>query len=514
MRPLRMTKTLTSGNPAKLIFLFTIPLLIGNLFQQFYNMADTLIVGRTLGVEALAAVGCTGGLMFFILGFVIGFTAGLAIITAQRFGAGRKRAVRRSFAVCILLSAAATVLLTAVSVVFARPVLELLQTPPEILDAAHSYIIIIFWGIGAAMLFNLLSNVIRALGDSRTPLYFLVLACVLNIALDLALILRFGMGPAGAAVATVVSQLVSGLLCTIYVFRKFPMLRLTRADWNMSRRYLWAHIRLALPMGFQASIIAIGAILVQFALNRLGAQAVAAFSAAQKIDMVATLPMMSFGIAMATYVAQNYGARNPLRIRQGVLQCSLMSVGFSIAVAVVNIIWGPELIRLFVGTGEREVVRLAQTYLNINASMYWVCCSYSATRFRGWGRALCPPLRASWSWRCAPLPPLSWRGTWVLPGPAWRAPPHGSVPACRSPLPTSSRERGSHSPRNSPFPHAPGKNANPYARRHNGGRKAFFTPQHNGGQRTASTPPVPRCPEWLRSWRTLLPSRFPAIRRN
>ena len=303
MRAFRMTKTLTSGNPAKLIFLFTIPLLIGNLFQQFYNMADTLIVGRTLGVEALAAVGCTGGLMFFILGFVIGFTAGLAIITAQRFGAGRRRAVRRSFAVCIVLSSVMTVLLTAVSVAFARPVLELLQTPPEILEAAHAYIIVISWGIGAAMLFNLLSNVLRALGDSRTPLYFLVLACVLNIALDLALILRFGMGPAGAAVATVASQLVAGLCCTAYVFKRFPILRLTRADWNMSRRYLWAHIRVALPMGFQASIIAIGAILVQFALNRLGAQSVAAFSAAQKIDMVATLPMMSFGITMATYVA-------------------------------------------------------------------------------------------------------------------------------------------------------------------------------------------------------------------
>ena len=143
MRAFRMTKTLTSGNPAKLIFLFTIPLLIGNLFQQFYNMADTLIVGRTLGVEALAAVGCTGGLMFFILGFVIGFTAGLAIITAQRFGAGRRRAVRRSFAVCIVLSSIMTVLLTAVSVAFARPVLELLQTPPEILEAAHAYIIVI-----------------------------------------------------------------------------------------------------------------------------------------------------------------------------------------------------------------------------------------------------------------------------------------------------------------------------------------------------------------------------------
>lgn len=222
MPAFRMTKTLTDGAPARLILLFTIPLLIGNLFQQFYNMADTLIVGRTLGVEALAAVGCTGGLMFFILGFVIGFTAGLAIITAQRFGAGRKRAVRRSFAVCILLSAVMTVLLTAVSVVFARPVLELLQTPPEILEASHAYIIVICWGIGAAMLFNLLSNIIRALGDSRTPLYFLAVACVLNIVLDLALILHFGMGPAGAAVATVVSQLAAGLLCTAYVLKKSP----------------------------------------------------------------------------------------------------------------------------------------------------------------------------------------------------------------------------------------------------------------------------------------------------
>lgn len=392
MRAFRMTKTLTSGNPAKLIFLFTIPLLIGNLFQQFYNMADTLIVGRTLGVEALAAVGCTGGLMFFILGFVIGFTAGLAIITAQRFGAGRRRAVRRSFAVCIVLSSVMTVLLTAVSVVFARPVLELLQTPPEILDAAHAYIIVISWGIGAAMLFNLLSNVLRALGDSRTPLYFLVLACVLNIALDLALILRFGMGPAGAAVATVASQLVAGLCCAAYVFKKFPILRLTRADWNISRRYLWAHIRVALPMGFQASIIAMGAILVQFALNRLGAQSVAAFSAAQKIDMVATLPMMSFGITMATYVAQNYGARNLARIRQGVLQCNLMSVGFSIAVAAVNIAWGPELIRLFVGDGEKEVVSLAQTYLNINASMYWVLALLFVFRYtlQGLGQSIVP----------------------------------------------------------------------------------------------------------------------------
>lgn len=392
MQPSRMTKTLTSGPPAKLIFLFTIPLLIGNLFQQLYNMADTLIVGRTLGVDALAAVGCTGSLMFFIIGFVVGFTAGLSIITAQRFSAGRKRAVRRSFAVCIILSTAMTVLLTAASVIFTRPVLELLQTPPEILDAAHSYIIIIFWGIGSSMMFNLLANIIRALGDSRTPLYFLVIACVLNIALDLTLILYCGMGPAGAGVATVISQLASGLLCVAYVRRKLPILHITRADWHISRRYLWAHIRLALPMGFQASIIAIGSIMIQFALNRLGSQAVAAFSAAQKIDMVATLPMMSFGITMATYVAQNYGARNLTRIRQGVLQCNLMSVGFSIAVAFVNIIWGPELIRLFVGDGEQEVVNLAQTYLNINASMYWVLALLFVFRYtlQGLGQSVVP----------------------------------------------------------------------------------------------------------------------------
>lgn len=387
-----MTKTLTSGNPAKLIFLFTIPLLIGNLFQQLYNMVDTLIVGRTLGVNALAAVGCTGGLLFFIIGFVIGFTAGLAIITAQRFGAGRKRAVRRSFAVCIVLSGIMAVLLTAASLIFTRPVLELLQTPPEILDDAHAYISIIFWGIGATMLFNLLANVIRALGDSKTPLYFLMTACVLNTVLDFVLILYFDMGTAGAGAATAVSQLVAALLCTRYVLKKFPILRLTRADWHMSRRYLWAHIRVALPMGFQASIIAIGSILIQFTLNRLGPQAVAAFSAAQKIDMVATLPMMSFGITMATYVAQNYGAKNLDRIRQGVFQCNLMSVGFSIAIAFVNIMWGPALIRLFVGGGETEVVNLAQVYLNINASMYWVLALLFVFRYtlQGLGQSMVP----------------------------------------------------------------------------------------------------------------------------
>ena len=186
-----MTRNLTKGNPAKLIVLFTIPLLIGNLFQQFYSMADTLIVGRTVGVNALAAVGCTGSLSFLILGFAQGLTSGLSIITAQRFGAGDDTNVRSSFAASVLISVVVTILLTALSAPLAKPVLRLMQTPDEIIEDAYQYIVIIFWGIGASVLFNLLSNVIRALGDSRTPLLFLVVACTLNIALDFLLILVF-----------------------------------------------------------------------------------------------------------------------------------------------------------------------------------------------------------------------------------------------------------------------------------------------------------------------------------
>ena len=208
----------------------------------------------------------------------------------------------------------------------------------------------------------------------------------------------------------------------------------------MSRRYLWAHIRVALPMGFQASIIAIGAILVQFALNRLGAQSVAAFSAAQKIDMVATLPMMSFGITMATYVAQNYGARNLERIRRGVLQCNLMSVGFSIAVAAANIAWGPELIRLFVGDGEKEVVSLAQTYLNINASMYWVLALLFVFRYtlQGLGQSIVPTFAGVMELCMRALAAIVLARCLASPEPAWRAPPPGSAPACLSPSPITS----------------------------------------------------------------------------
>ena len=244
-------------------------------------------------------------------------TAGLSIITAQRFGAKDIAGVRKSVGTSVWISLVFTVFLTIVSVIFTRPVLVMMNTPAEILDDAYSYLIVINWGVGAAVLFNLLANLLRALGDSRTPLLFLVVASILNIVLDLLFILVFKMGVAGAGLATVVSQLFSCLLCLIYIHKKVPLLQFKNADWSIDWKFIRQHMWVGFPMGFQASIIAIGAIILQITLNGLGATAVAAYTAAQKIDMLATQPMSSFGITMATFAAQNFGANRIDRIKLG-----------------------------------------------------------------------------------------------------------------------------------------------------------------------------------------------------
>ena len=389
-----MTKNMTAGSPAKLILIFTFPLLIGNIFQQFYSMADTLIVGRTIGVNALAAVGCTGSISFLILGFVSGLTSGFSILTAQRFGAGDADGVKKSFAVSILLSAAVSLVLTVIAVWCTRPMLVLLQTPPEILDDAEAYLRIIFLGIPASVLFNLLSSVLRALGNSKTPLYFLVIACCINIVLDFVFILAFHMGVAGAGWATILSQLLSGLFCAVYIRRKTPELWIIREDFRLQRGNAAAHLKLAVPMAFQMSIIAIGSLMLQYVLNGLGSVSVAAYTAAQKIDSIATMPMNSFGATMATYAAQNYGAGKAERIRRGVFQCSLISVSFAFLMALVNIFWGSQLAAVFVGNGETEVLRLAKDYLVINGLFYFVLALLFIYRFtlQGLGNGLVPTI--------------------------------------------------------------------------------------------------------------------------
>lgn len=387
-----MTKTFTEGNPAKLIFFFSLPLIIGNIFQQFYSMADTLIVGRTIGVNALAAVGCTGSITFLILGFVQGLTSGLSIITSQKFGAKNEDDVKKSFAASILISSAIAIIVTILSILLARPLLKLLQTPSEILDDAWIYLIIIFLGIPATVLFNLLSNAVRALGDSKTPLYFLIFACCINIILDLVFILYFHLGVAGAGIATVLSQLLSGILCISFIIKKVPILWLKRADFQMSYEVITSHLNVALPMAFQMSIIAIGSLMLQFALNGLGAASVAAYTASQKIESIATMPLGSFGTAMATYAAQNYGAGKFSRIRKGVFQCILMSGSFSILSGAINVIAGSQLTSIFVGSQETEVLSLSHTYLVISGCFYFALALLFIYRFtlQGLGKSFIP----------------------------------------------------------------------------------------------------------------------------
>lgn len=389
-----MTKDLTAGNPAKLILLFTLPLLIGNVFQQLYGLADAFVVGRTIGVDALAAVGCTGSLSFLMLGFAWGMTSGLAIPTAQAFGAGDFAAVRRSVATGALIAAVTTVVLTVVSVASARPMLELLNTPPEIIDDATTFITISFWGTIATMFFNFLASTIRALGDSKTPLVFLMLSCVLNIVLVYAFVAVLHMGVAGAALATVTSQLVSVILCLQLIRIKMPVLHLARDDWRVTKADVAQHLKLGLPMGFQASIIAIGALMLQFTLNGLGAESVAAYTAAGKVDGIAVAPLGSFGLAVSTFAAQNYGAMKLARIRKGVAQTCMMSVAFSVLIAAVNIIFGTVLIRAFIGDSEPAVVEMAHTYLILNGICYFSLGILFALRgaLQGLGHALIPTL--------------------------------------------------------------------------------------------------------------------------
>jgi putative MATE family efflux protein len=389
-----MTKKLTEGTPAKLIITFTIPLLIGNIFQQFYSMADTWIVGRTLGVNSLAAVGCTGSMSFLILGFIIGLTSGLSIVTAQRYGAGDEDGVRRSFVAGIWVSLAVTIILTILAFLFTRQILEVMRTPGEIIDEAYDYIIVILVGIISSTLFNFLSNAIRALGDSKTPLVFLVIASLLNVILDFGFILILHMGVAGAAWATVLSQIISGVLCIIYIMKKFPILHIKKSDLKFNRYEIIKHTKQGVPMGIQMSIIAVGAVILQFVLNGLGAISVAAFTAAQKIDQLAIQPMNSFGMTMATYSAQNYGAGKIKRISQGVLQCSLISVGFSVVMSFVNIMYGYQLSGLFVGKDATQVLDLSQIYLRISASLYFVLALLFVFRFtlQGLGHVVVPTI--------------------------------------------------------------------------------------------------------------------------
>lgn len=339
---------MTVGNPTKIILNFTLPIFIGNVFQQFYNMADAVIVGKFVGTKALAAVGSTGTIMFLIYGFVVGMTAGFTVLTAQKFGAGDLPAMRRTVADASILSLIIGLILTAAFMLLMKPWLHLINTPSDIYTDAYAYIMIISGGILAQMLYNLLASILRALGNSKVPLYFLIFSALLNIALDLFFIIVFHMGAAGAAIATIISQGVSGLLCLVYIIKKVPILHMTREDWHPEGALLKRQMQIGIPMALQYSITAIGTMMVQSSLNILGSTLVAAFTAASKIEQVVTQAYVALGTTIATYGAQNMGAGNIPRIRKGFRSSTIIGIVYSFAAAALVMTVGKYMSYLFV----------------------------------------------------------------------------------------------------------------------------------------------------------------------
>lgn len=354
---------MTVGNPMKIIFGFTLPIFIGNVFQQFYNMADAVIVGKFVGNKALAAVGSTGTIMFLIYGFVVGMTAGFTVLTAQKFGAGDMKGMRKTVAGAGILSFVVGALLTILFMAFMKPLLILMNTPSDIFADAYLYIMIVSGGILAQMLYNLLSSILRALGNSKLPLVFLIISALLNIVLDLVFIVGFGMGAKGAAVATVIAQGVSGILCLFYIIAKIPILHLKREDLDVGSTIYKNQLRIGVPMALQYSITAIGTMMVQSSLNILGSTLVAAYTAAGKIEQVVTQAYVAMGTTMATYAAQNMGAGSVKRIREGFKACTVIGVVYSFVAAGFIMTVGKYMTYLFVSEDVDIIMNSVDIYL-------------------------------------------------------------------------------------------------------------------------------------------------------
>ncbi|MGG7144126.1 MATE family efflux transporter [Clostridium nigeriense] len=365
-----LTKDMTTGNPVKLILLFSIPLLIGNIFQQFYSMVDTIIVGRFIGVEALAAVGSTGSMSFLINGFVVGITSGFSVLVSQKFGAKDDEGLKKATASALVLSLVAAIIITLVSVFLAKPLLHLMNTPENIIDDAYIYIVIIYAGTIATVVYNIISGILRALGDSKTPLYFLIIASILNIILDIVFIVNFSMGVSGAAWATIISQGVSGILCIIYAYKKYKILRLKREDFKVKKNVYVKHLKIGIPMALQFSITALGIMIVQGALNVLGSTVIASYTAASKVLQIVMQPAITFGVTMATYCGQNLGAKNYNRIKEGVKNCIQISIITSIIAGLVLVFGGKFFVGLFISNPDAEILAYAQECLNYAAAFF------------------------------------------------------------------------------------------------------------------------------------------------
>ena len=378
------TKDMTTGSSMKLILGFAVPLLMGMLFQQVYSLVDTIIVGRFLGVNALAAVGATGSINFLIIGFCLGLCNGFALPVAQRFGAKDYDGLRKYVGNSAVLSVIIGGTITVFTVVFCRNILQIMDTPADIIDLSYNYIVVIFAGIPATLLYNILSSHLRSLGDSVTPVAFLILSACLNIGLDLLFIVTFHWGVFGASFATVLSQLVSGVLCLVFIIIRFDILHLKRDDWRLDPAYVRNLLVMGLPMGFQYSITAIGSVILQAAVNSLGSIAVASMTAAGKISMFVVCPFDALGSTMATYGGQNVGAGKLERLAKGLRSAVILGAIYSAVIFVVVYFFGENMIQIFLSPTEENAATVlvwAKEFLVINAAFYFPLALVNIVRF-------------------------------------------------------------------------------------------------------------------------------------
>lgn len=376
-----MVKDMTNGSPSKHILGFAVPMLFGMLFQQFYNLVDTIIVGKTLGVEALAGVGATGSINFMIIGFCMGVCNGFVIPVAQCFGAKKPSDLRKYVFNGYICSVVFAIVLTLASVIFCRRILIVMNTPTDIIDHAYNYIVVIFIGIPTVFLYNMVSGVIRSLGDSKTPVVFLVLSSIINVVLDFFLILVCKMGVAGAGWATVTSQLVSGLTCLIYMYKKYDILKGDKSERVLDRRFITNLCMNGVPMGLQYSITAIGSTILQAAVNTLGSTYVAAMTAGSKMFNFTCCPFDALGSTMATYAGQNVGAAKIKRLGQGVRSAMIIGSIYSVLSLIALYFTTDYIALLFVNASETTIIALTRQFILASACFYIPLTGVNVVRF-------------------------------------------------------------------------------------------------------------------------------------
>ncbi len=375
----KKVRDLTTGNPMQLIISFGLPIFGGILFQQFYNLVDTVIVGKMLGVKALAAVGSTGSINFLIVGFCIGLCNGFAIPIAQQFGAGDYRALRKYVANCVYVSVFFAVVITTLVCILCRQILTWMQTPSDIIDNSAKYIFIIFLGIPATILYNMVSGIIRSFGDSKTPLYFLIFSSIFNIGLDIILIKPLGIR--GASLATIISQAIAGVLALIYLIKKYEIIRMNKDERILDMPYIFRLCAMGVPMGLQYSVTAIGSVILQSSVNQLGSDYVASSAAAIKVNVFLYSPLDALGSTMATYAGQNVGAGKLDRVDKGMKSAILLGAIYSVIGLCIVLLFGGKFALLFVDKEEVLIIANIKKYLIINNSGMFLLTLVNVVRF-------------------------------------------------------------------------------------------------------------------------------------